>query len=215
MLYKLNLIKFREKSIEQNFHKSMKELRKFYGINWIKNTPKIILVKDRKSINLLRAQETEPWLVGWANDKARIVFVLDRNNFEQESSHKYSKERYSALIKHELSHLFYYILSGSTYFPKWLVEGVAIYTSGQNKLKQKPDKLKNFLEFYKKSGSEVYAESGFVVETLVKNFGKNKLLKLIKSLRNVSNEKQFNKIFQKIYGFKMNYQNINMRYLSL
>ncbi len=214
MLYKLNLNEIRDKSIERTFRESMKEFSKFYGINWIKNTPKIIFLQNRKSINLLRGQKTEPWLVGWANDKTRIIFILDRDNFEKESCHKYSKERYSVLIKHELSHLFYYILSGAMYTPKWLVEGVAIFTAGQNKFKKKPDKFKSFLAFDDKATPGVYAESGFVIETLVKKFGKNKLIKLIKSLRDVSNKEQFNKIFQKIYGFKMGYEVMNKYYKS-
>jgi len=212
MIYKLNLIKSQDKLIERVFHKSMKELGEFYGINWIINTPKVFLIKDRKTIDSLHAKKTEPWLVGWTNNTARIVFVLDKKNLEKQSSHKYSEEYYSSLIKHELSHLFYGILSANKQGPIWLSEGMAIYTSGQTKSRARPSEFKNFLMFYAKSGSGVYAESGFVVETLVKKFGKNKLLELIKFLRDISDEKQFNRIFKKIYGFSMSYKSINKLY---
>ncbi|MDO8470217.1 MAG: hypothetical protein Q7S84_04375 [bacterium] len=211
MLYKLSLVKSGDRFIERIFHESMKDLGKFYGITWTTNTPKIVFLKDRKSIDLLRAKKTEPWLVGWADDRMRIVFVLDKKELERYSSHTYSKDYYHSLIKHELSHLFYKILSAGKQGPVWLSEGVAIYTSGQNKLKIKPSKFKNFLSFYNRGGSGVYEESGFVVEILVKRFGKNKLLKLIKSLEDVSNEKQFNKLFQKIYKFQISYKSISLQ----
>lgn len=215
MIYKLNLIKSRDKLIEKVFHKSMKELSKFYGINWTINTPKIFLLKDRKSIDLFGIRKTEPWLVGWADYGMRTVFMLDRKEFEKYSSNKYSDEYYSSLIKHELSHLFYKMLSDGKWGPVWLSEGVAIYTSSQTKSRARPSEFKNFLMFYAKGGSGVYTESGFVVETLVKKFGKDKLLELIKSLRDISDEKQFNKIFRKVYGFSMSYKSINKFFKKL
>ena len=109
--------------------------------------------------------------------------------------------------------MFYGKLSAYKRGPVWLSEGTAIYTSGQTKLKLKPKELKNFLEFYAEGGSEVYAESGFVIEALVKKFGKEKLLKLIESLKNISNENQFKDAFQNIYGFPLNYEKINEIYI--
>src|SRR3990167_8310475 len=97
MLYKLSITKSGDRFIERVFHQSMKDLGKFYSINWTTNMPKIVFLKDRKS-----------------------------------------KDYYHSLIKHELSHLFYKILSAGKQGPVWLSEGVAIYTSGQNKLKTKP-----------------------------------------------------------------------------
>ncbi|MDD4761827.1 MAG: hypothetical protein PHZ25_02300 [Candidatus Pacebacteria bacterium] len=212
MIYKLSLAKSNDKFIKKIFQESMKDLGEFYGINWTTNTPKIILLEDRKSIDLLHVKKTESWLVGWADNNMRIVFILDKKNFEKFSSHKYSTAGYSALIKHELSHLFYKILSEGKFGPAWLSEGVAIYTSGQNKLKTKPREFKNFMSFYAKGGSEVYKESGFAVELLVKKFGKNKLFELIKSLQSISNENQFNKTFKKIYGFQISYKVMNKFY---
>lgn len=52
----------------------------------------------------------------------------------------------------------------------------------------------------------MYVESGFVVEMLVKKFGKNKLFELIRSLQDVSDEKQFSAIFKKNYGFQLSYK---------
>lgn len=209
MIYKLDIIKSSDKFIESVSNKAMKNLGNFYGIHWTKNKPKIVLIRDRQSIDFLHANKTEPWLVAWADARARIVFVLDKESLEKHSSHKYSKEYYASLIKHELSHLFYRILSQNRSGPAWLSEGVAIHTSGQNKLKPKLSKFKTFLNFYNQSGVGVYSESGFVVELLVKKFGKDKLLELIKSLRNVSGEKQFNQAFSEIYKFQISYESVN------
>ncbi|MCX6788655.1 MAG: hypothetical protein NTZ36_02100 [Candidatus Jorgensenbacteria bacterium] len=190
----------------------MKDLSVFYGINWIENVPQIFVVSDRKSINLLRGKKTESWFVAWAENRTRIIYILDKNGFKKNSSHKYSDEYYSALIKHEISHLFYRILSSGFQGPVWLSEGVAISTSGQTSLKNKPSELKNFLEFYSKTGSGVYEESGFFIEALVKEFGDGKLLELIKSLSQASDEAKFNKVFKKIYGFSLSYSSANKIY---
>ena len=66
------------------------------------------------------------------------------------------------------------------------------------------------MSFYDKGGAAgVYEESGFVVELLVNKFGKTKLLKLIKTLHTTNSEKQFKKLFKDIYGFNLNYREIN------
>jgi len=67
--------------------------------------------------------------------------------------------------------------------------------------------LKDFIKFYKKKGKEVYYESGFAVEFLVEKYGKNKILKLVKSLKNIDSEEEFNKKFKEIYGFELKYEN--------
>jgi len=89
------------------------------------------------------------------------------------------------------------------------MEGVAIYLSDQNKTKKKPNQLQEFLQHYSKNNknSNVYKESGFAIEFLVKNFGKQKLLKLIKSLKEINSKEEFAKKFKENYGFDLNYKN--------
>jgi len=96
--------------------------------------------------------------------------------------------------------------------PVWLNEGISIYLSGQLTNYKKVGKLSNFLLFESTNfidGKDVYQESGFVVEKLVTKFGKEKLLDLLKSIRKTSDNSQFPKVFNKIYGFELNYDNIN------
>jgi hypothetical protein len=206
-----------DKLLKKVYKKSMKELGAFYGFNWTRNVPKIFILKSRKDIDFFLGRKSEGWVVGWTGFGS--VFVLDRSKIKTESSHKegYSRDRYNALIKHELSHAFYKILIKGGYSPIWLWEGLAIHTSGQNKLKKvMPEKFTQLLSFYKshknEKGKNVYYESGFFIEMLVKKFGKEKLIKLLKSLQKIKNRKEFDNLFFKTYKFKLSYREINKVY---
>ena len=72
-------------------------------------------------------------------------------------------------------------------------------------------KFKKFLSFYDNYGKEIYNESGFVIEFLFTKFGKTKLIKLLK-VANRNNKKDFYGKFKGIYGFDLNYNEINKRY---
>jgi len=197
--------------IDDNYQKIMSELGDFFGVKWIENQPKIIIVDSRETFDEVMNKKTEKWLIGHASN--RTIYVLDGSKFKTEADREYNEEKYLALIKHELSHLFIEILN-QPYIPLWLNEGIAIYIAGQNKSRKNiPTEFKNFLKFSKESifGKEtVYEESGFVIETLINKFNKEKLIKLIKS-GNKDNE-SFNKCFKNIYGFDLSYININKIY---
>jgi hypothetical protein len=186
--------------VDRAYRWAMRELGDFYNIKWTHHTPNIIVVDDRKTIDALRKEKTEPWLVGWT-DKSQNFHVLNFKKFGKESSHRYSREHYEALIKHELSHLFVDILTGGqhNFRPVWLNEGIALYTAGQNKFRRKPLKFHEFLAFYDHGGAGVYQESGFFVEMLVKKFGKEKLFRLIRATKKAPSKKAFDAKF-KIYS---------------
>lgn len=196
----------KDKFLEGMYIQAIKELDEFFKINWIFNRPRIILINTRKQYDKVNGKKTENWMVGWA--EGRSIFILDRENYEKESCHKYSKEAYYSLIKHELCHQFIKAVT-KTSIPTWLNEGICIYLSGQNKSKKVPEKFEKFLNFFTEGGKFVYRESGFVVETLVKKFGKQKLMRLIKSENCAKSKKEFNLLFKKIYGFDLNYKEIN------
>jgi len=162
--------------------------------------------------------EVADWTVGWT-PTIDTVFVMNRLKIKTETSHKkgYTKEQYKSLIKHELSHLFFKILVKGGFRPVWLWEGVAIYTSEQDRFKKRLEEFKQFLNFYDSHMSEdgktsVYYESGFFVEMLVEKFGKKKFLNFLKSLQKVKNRKEFDNLFFKTYKFKLNYKEINKSY---
>lgn len=210
MVYNIKSIK--NNLIEKVIKDEMKKLGEFYGFKWTVNCPKVFIIDDRKTINVLKGKKTELWLRGWT-EKSNI-YILNPQNYEKESNHKYTEKNFKAFLKHELSHLFYHILTQRKYSPLWLAEGVAIYTSGQLNYKKQPQEFKNFLDFYdtqqNKRQESVYDESGWVVKFLVDKFGKEKLLVLIKSLKNeVQNQKQFENKFFEIYGFNLSYDKIS------
>jgi len=207
MIFKLK--KAKDKFLEAAYNKVMSELNAFYGIGWVRNCPNIFIVENRKDIDELEKFKTGLWQVGWVS--GWDVFILDKSKVGKESERAYSKEEYEALLKHELSHLFFGIMSGTIGmkpFPVWFCEGVAIYTA-DIQFKKPVKEFKSFLKFYEEHGHEVYEEAGFFIEILVKKFGKVKLLELIKSLKIIKTQKDFDKTFNKIYGFKLNYKEIN------
>ena len=203
-----NLSQSHNKKIERFYKEAMESLGEFYGINWKVGMPVILLLESREDIDKIKGRKTEDWVVGFTDGSKKCLFLLSPETYEKESSHKYSEEEYSALIKHELSHLYSRILYEG-YIPVWLVEGIAIYSSGQLSLKRRPKELKNFLEFFDKGGSGLYEEAGFAVEVLIKQFGKEKFLNFYKELRNIKSEEELKVLFKKNYGKDLNYKFFN------
>lgn len=191
--------------LQEFYSRAITELNDFFEISWQENRPDVILVPDRAEIDRLRGEKTEPWLVGWTLNGKGNVYLLDSENFEKESVHTYSDDKYYRLMKHELAHCYYSKVSNGTLSPIWLREGVSIFLSGQNVEKQKPTRFQNFLDFYDHGGKDVYEEAGFVVEYLVKMFGKNKLVLLLKESKDASTSEDFSKLFTRIYRFKLDY----------
>lgn len=198
----------KNKLIEKAYSEGMRELNAFFGIGWKYNLPNICVLKNRKEIDLFQ-YKSEDWVTGFV--RGNTVYVLDEKNVQKESSHKtYSKEEYAMLIKHELCHLFYGILSKrQSNEPRWLAEGVSIFLSGQMKHKKPAGGFSKFIDSYEKNNSGTYSESGMAVKLLVEKFGKKKLLELISRLKEVSTEKAFAQLFKKTYGFDLNYKNFN------
>lgn len=195
-----------DKGIREDCLKTFEELEDFFELK-LETLPKIFFVSNREEINKLKGRKTESWVVGWADSEN--VYILDKDNFEEESDHKYSDESYVALIKHELIHLFFSKLSKGRNKPFWLNEGVSIYVSGQLKFKRKSEKFEEFLSFGERVGKGIYRESGFVVELLVSKFGKEKLLELIRRLPEIKSEEGFKNLFKEIYGFELSYEEVN------
>ncbi|MDP3027669.1 MAG: hypothetical protein Q8N63_08235 [Nanoarchaeota archaeon] len=193
-----------DRKLNQAYEDSMNELNSFFELNWKHNRPNLIIVPNRKTIDSLRGERTDGWLTGWASNKD--IYLLCPENFEKESSHKYSDESYFALLKHELAHHFSRIISRFTQKPVWLFEGVSMFLSGQNKQGSKPERLKKFIGFYDKYGKEMYQESGFAVEFLVEKYGKEKLIEMLKRSKEADSDENFARLFKSIYGFELTYE---------
>lgn len=210
MIIDISVKKSNNKKIKSFYNKAIKDLDIFYQIKWNENMPRVFLIKSRKEYDTLYGHKTEQWVVGSTMGSQNKVYLLRPDVYEKESNHKYSDLEYETLLRHEISHLYSRIFY-SDYKPRWLLEGIAIYSSGQLELKRKVKEFKYFLEFFEKGGTGVYDESGWAVLILDKEFGRKKLLKLLKSLNGFKDKKEFNKIFKKIYGFDLKYKWFNAR----
>ncbi|MDD3263653.1 MAG: hypothetical protein PHT94_02040 [Candidatus Nanoarchaeia archaeon] len=209
MAFEIREIKNEElnKKLDSFYEKSMKELISFFEINWNRNKPNVYLIKDRKMINKLRGEITENWIVGWSNSD---VFLLNPENFEQESNHKYSDEKYFKLLKHELTHSFCYILNSNFKKPLWLIEGIAIYCSKQYEDKKKPEQYLGFIDSFENLNNYTYSESGFAVKYLIDIYGKEKIFELIKKSNNNITKNKFSHLFYSIYGFELKHENFKI-----
>lgn len=201
-----NIKSFNNKNLEKSFNNSMNELDKFFKLGWNTNKPNIILVEDRKTIDKLLQRKTQRWIVGWS--RGNDIYLLNYKNYNKESSNIYSEKEYFKLLKHELAHCFSNIISNYASKPAWLLEDISIYLSDQNKSRKRPKELSNFIEFYECNyDANIYDESGFAVEFLVKNHGIDKIILLLKRLKEAKNKEESKILFREIYGFKLIYDN--------
>lgn len=213
MIYKTKIVT--DPLVEDAYQEGMRELNKFWGINWVENTPDVYIIGSRAEIDLIKGSNTSDQLVGWS--KNRNIFVMEYQKVETESSYTLNPDQYKALIKHELNHLFYSIVSGGASGPLWLREGLSIYLSGQISLGQwsKPTKFVGFIDSDSNIENKKYAygEGGFVVEILVLKFGKEKIIQLVKQLKMINSLDDFKKIFIEIFDVELDYNVINSLYL--
>lgn len=205
-IYDINTTQSKNRKVKSFYDKAMKELIAFYGVNWVDNTPVIYLVESREFFDIICGYQTEDWVVGRALSYNKLL-LLSPESYEKESRHKYSDEEYYSLLKHELSHLFYMIFSQGN-GPVWLDEGFAIYTSDQLNTKERPKEFKYFIKYYSHEDEDVYSEAGFVVEGLIKKYGKEKVIGFLKVLPNLNSEDSFRNEFEKYFGVELDYKDL-------
>jgi hypothetical protein len=182
--------------------KAIKELNEFFNQKWIYNTPKIFVVDDRKSINLLREQETEDWVVGWSMGRTAVC-ILNPENISKESSHDGTTYNIEHLVKHELCHSFFQMTFGQCKFA-WINEGVSVYVAGQLDKYSMPKEFNGFLD-----GKKIYQESGSAIKLIMDNFGKKTLFEFLKKQSGVEKTEDLNDIFEDIFKAKLDYSFFN------
>lgn len=189
MIFKI--ISQQDSWLKETYEKTMADLGQFFGINWVENKPKVFTLPDRKTIDEIKGQSTSRWVVGFGGMGMGGVYLLDRVNFEKESDNTYSEERYAALLKHELSHCFMDITTKGYRKPLWLMEGLAIYLSGQLQWYKQPEKLEKFLESFDKQGE--------------------KIIELLKQLIVRPDENKFREVFKGTFGTELDYGAFKVR----
>ncbi len=183
--------KLTKKGIITNAYNLNKE---FFKIN----IPKfeIQFVYSREEFNKLWGFETEDFVSAFVKDNKIVIF--DYSIFDKVT--RWEKEKFSETLIHEINHLFYEKMRNHEYDPLWLSEGLATFMQhGQKKFhyKEKLKITKNILEGASEHISlnnyQVYA---LFVEYLFLEYGKEKILKLIRGLKR---GKKLNKLFQEVY----------------
>jgi hypothetical protein len=210
--------------IRRAYEKAMDKSSKFFEIRWVLNRPKVYIMANRETMKALRERKVADWIGGWTDENAIYILNVNKCKLTKKVKARVLREGYLSDLTHEIAHLFFLkVAKTHDTNPIWLWEGVSRYLDGHTKpSKDKeiarfhPSKFEDFLEYYdrhklpgKENEAGVYRESGFVVEFLVKNYGKEKLLRLIRSIKDAGNEAAFAKKFKNIYGFELNYNNFN------
>lgn len=198
--FKISTIKQPEKLADM-IKKANKKLSDFFNLDL--NLPSVFFVQSRKQFDELRQTKTEDWMVGFA--EGGNIFILDPDEYTKESSHTDIKGFYKTL-SHECAHIAIKKFCGHSN-PKWLNEGLACYLAKQEKTAPSKEALLKVFDYQQKPNKEIYGVGYFWVKFLIENFGKEKLLELIKTITYKTNEKDFIKIFRKIYN--LNYSKNN------
>lgn len=204
-LFQIDITEISDPKIEGFFEDAMNRAGKFFGINWNQNPPKVALVKNRKTIDLLQRRQTEDWVVGFANQMG--IVLLHPDSYGVECKQIYSDDYFSKLIAHEVTHLFYEVLSKGRRYPTWLTEGVSGYVSGQ--YVDRPV-VKEFTKFLEPDAREsYYSEAPYAVKALVDRFGQQKLLDLIRTVATAPSNDAFVGAFKDIYNLPLEYETFN------
>ena len=206
MIYQLQCCQ--SPSIDSILKAATPKLNRFFATKLKPGFPRVILLPDRKTIDYLRGDKTKSWLVGWV-DSRQNIFMLKRSVFPRHSSHPSSKSYFSYLLVHELVHVYTLELTKSSpAVPAWVLEGLAVYLSGQITQIQKPQRLRHFLKKFEDYPAQVYSEAPFAIEALIKRHGKKRLLSLLRSLASAESGRDFIEAFHRSYGFRPTYRNI-------
>lgn len=196
--------------IEEFYDKYIDEFNEFFEVGWKENLPELVIMENDKVADEVFEEQLESkresWQIGWVRGTEK-VYVLDKKHCKMVKS----DEDYLFLIKHELAHSFtlFYCMQkrfNCQKLPRWLWEGVAIFLSEQPK---QSSELSRFLESYDSYEEGLYQEAGIAIAMLVKKFGKGKLLEFVSGCSKIKDREEFEKLFEEIYGFELNYKNIN------
>ena len=187
-------------------------VEEFHKLTFL-NKPEIFLFAD--SLSYIRHSLSKARLCAFYNGR---VFVTPWAIREAQNG-QISLRIY---LTHELSHSLLHQHSGvihSAFYPKWLLEGIAMYSSGQMGTTFYPGKEDtyklirngNFMppEYFKTRKEDkirldvnmripfMYSEFGCIVSYLIEHYGREKFLIYMKSLIKDGNNKE---IFKNIYG---------------
>ncbi len=208
----------KDKTIAQLFSSIEKAEEKYYKIFKVKpNKYTIIVCYSRDEFSEQVGYKSPSWEQGTVIKNKLIMFSpLVRDKLVVTKLPK--QWDYDTFFDHEINHFFYISYVGN-YKPLWLSEGYATYMMNEEMIQflrgriKNTKKIKNPMRFlvywprestYEKYNAEIFTISTLFVGYLIENFGHKKIISLIKAYKTTLNKKDFEKDFNKIYGFSIN-----------
>ncbi len=188
------------------------EIEKFHELKFL-HKPELIVFKD--SLSYIHRAPSKARFCAFSSSR----LLISPWAVEEAREEKISMNIY---VKHELSHVL--ILPhkgfiGALLFPKWLLEGIAVYSADQMGTSFYPDKKEtlyeiskgNFMppEYFKTRRDETvklnvkypiafqYSEFACMVDYLILKYGKAKFLYYLKGLLDSNHNDE---VFRKVYG---------------
>jgi hypothetical protein len=205
--YSLQVVPF-DKKYQEIIDDALKEFEKFFKVKLSQNLC-LIYLNSRQQFDDIVGRKTLPFETAYST--SNLIFMMSEVVYEKESNKKFDSQKNLLTLRHEICHKFFQRMAWTSR-PVWLNEGTSIYLSGQLKNYPKIENFSNFLLFESSNyvdEQDVYKESGFVVQKIIEKFGKDKFLDFLKSIRSVPDNLGFLKIFNQVYGFELNYDNMN------
>ncbi len=187
-------------------------IEKFHDLKF-KQKPEIFIFRD--SLSFIKRSFSKARFSAYPTGR----LIISPWALEEDRQGKISLEIY---VRHELSHVLIFQHKGifaEIRYPKWLLEGIAVYSTNQMGTSFYPSKEETYhdiaqgnflLPFDFKTNREdkvklnvkyritfMYAEFACIVDYLVANYGKDRFLLYMKSLIKSNDH---DKIFKQIYG---------------
>lgn len=177
--------------------KAIKQCLYFFNPEKLNATFDVVFVETREEMDKIHGSPTEDWGVGGVYDD-NTVYIFDEEVFHKVSCHP--GENFFPTLVHEIAHIY---LENTFKFnqPIWLNEGISYVVGGQDKTSRDIHIDITNAHTPEEWGREFpYGTSGRFTRYLIDNYGKDKIIKLIKNLVKNETKENFNKKFIEIYG---------------
>jgi len=177
----------------------MAECQEFFGVSDIP-MPRVGFIYSREEFDKLLGRPTERW--ERAVSRKDGLYFIHSSMIEELTPH--TNKDFWPVVKHEMSHWFYRHVAGvESGNPRWFNEGLAGVVAEQRRT-QKPTPLDEPVvdKYYLYSDASNYAWGYWMVKYLLDEFGREKLIALIKSLTEEEMTKEFfSSQFERNYHF--------------
>ena len=125
------------------------------------------------------------------------ISIFEEDVFEKVSPHP--KEDFPKVLAHEITHIYTKSKFNLT-FPMWLNEGIAYVIADQDKKTGEKKDIRQVHTFEEWNKNPAYGASGKFVRYLIEKFGKEKLVELLKEIKENEKKETFKTKFEQTFG---------------